>query len=64
MKSYYAPKQFCLVGKAWEVLYYLRKMSASSNVVKQPLASVLNQKVNSYLIHKPNPFSLVSTKEV
>jgi hypothetical protein len=64
MKSYYAPKQFCLVGKAWEVQYYLRKMSASSNLIKPPLASVLNENVKAYLIQKPNPFSLVSTKEV
>jgi hypothetical protein len=64
MKSYYAPKQICLVGKAWEVQYYLRKLSANSTIMEQQLTSVLNEKVKSYLIHKPNPFCLVSTKEV
>jgi hypothetical protein len=64
MKSYYAPKQLCLVGKAWEVQYYLRKLSTGSIIMQQPLAAVLNERVQSYLTHKPEPLSLVSTKEV
>jgi hypothetical protein len=64
MKSYYAPNQLCLVGKAWEVQYYLRKLTAGNHMMKQPLAAVINEKAKSYLIHKPNPFSLVSAKEV
>jgi hypothetical protein len=64
MKSYYAPQQFCLVGKAWEVQYYLRKLSTSSAGLKQPLISVLNDKVNPAQLNRHRPFTLVSSKEV
>jgi len=30
MKSYFAPKQMSLVGKAWEIRAYLRKMVRSN----------------------------------
>jgi hypothetical protein len=64
MKSYYAPQQVCLVGKAWEIQYYLRKLAASSTRTNQPLISVLNERVNPSLLNKANPFTLVSLKEV
>jgi hypothetical protein len=64
MKSYFAPQQFCLVGKAWEVKYYLHKLSASSSKMKQPLACILSDKTNSLQPKKANPFVLVSSKEV
>jgi hypothetical protein len=64
MKSYFAPQQFCLVGKAWEVQHYLRKLSASSARMNQPLSSVLNDRVNPSQLKRPHPFKLVSSKEV
>jgi hypothetical protein len=59
MKSYYAPQQLCLVGKAWEVQYYLRKLSASSNVKTQPLVAILNEKGIDPNQKSKNPFTLV-----
>jgi hypothetical protein len=64
MKSYFAPQQFCLVGKAWEVKYYLRKLTASTSNIEQPLFHTLNEKTNSLQLKKTNPFALVSSKEV
>jgi hypothetical protein len=64
MKSYFAPQQFCLVGKAWEVKYYLRKLTASTSNIEQPLFHTLNEKTNSHQLKKTNPFALVSSKEV
>jgi hypothetical protein len=64
MKSYFAPQQLCLVGKAWEVKYYLRKLSVGSSKMKQPLAHILNEKTNSLQPNKANAFVLVSSKEV
>lgn len=64
MKSYFAPQQLCLVGKAWEVQYYLRKLVAKSPQMGQPLSSILNEKGGSFPLTKPHPFTLVSSKEV
>lgn len=63
MKSYFAPQQLCLVGKAWEVQYYLRKLSARSANMKQPLISVLQDRVNSAQFKRTQPFKLVSSME-
>lgn len=52
MKSYYASQQLCLVGKAWEVQYYLRKLSAKSAYRKQTLISVLQNRGTN---HKKKP---------
>jgi hypothetical protein len=41
MKAYFAQNQFCMVGKAWEVRYSLRKMLASQSSAHQPLAAAL-----------------------
>jgi hypothetical protein len=64
MKSYFAPQQFCLVGKAWEVKYYLRNLSINSSKMQQPLTRILNEKTISLQPNKANPFVLVSSKEV
>jgi hypothetical protein len=64
MKSYFAPQQFCLVGKAWEVQYYLRKLVATSPRLGQTLVSLLNEKGIPSPTRKFNPFTLVSSKEV
>jgi hypothetical protein len=63
MKSYFAPQQLCLVGKAWEVQYYLRKLSARAANMKQPLITVLQDRVNPAQLKRPHPFKLVSSKE-
>ncbi|QGQ95969.1 Z-ring formation inhibitor MciZ [Paenibacillus psychroresistens] len=63
MKSYFAPQQLCLVGKAWEVQHYLRKLSARPASLKQPLVSVLQDRVNPAQLKRPYPFTLVSSKE-
>jgi hypothetical protein len=44
MKAYFAPNQFCLVGKAWEVRHSLRKMLANEGRADQPLAAVLKRR--------------------
>lgn len=51
MKSYYAPQQFCLVGKAWEIKAYLRKMKTHSNSMHQPLTSFLKYRSASSATH-------------
>jgi hypothetical protein len=33
MKGYYTQSQLRLVGKAWEIRYYLRKLSADQSMV-------------------------------
>jgi hypothetical protein len=63
MKSYFAPQQLCLVGKAWEVQHYLRKLSARPAIMKQPLISVLKDRVNPSQLKSPHSFTLVSSKE-
>jgi hypothetical protein len=63
MKSYFAPQQFCLVGKAWEVQYYLRKLVAKSSKMGQPLSSILNERGGSLPNSRPLPLRLVSSKE-
>jgi hypothetical protein len=64
MKSYFAPQQFCLVGKAWEVQHYLRKLSAGSARMNQPLISLLSDRVNPSKLKRPHPFKIVPSKEV
>jgi hypothetical protein len=63
MKSYFAPQQLCLVGKAWEVQHYLRKLSARAAIMKQPLISVLEDRVNPSQLNRHPSFKLVSSKE-
>jgi hypothetical protein len=58
MKSYFAPHQLRLVGKAWEVQYYLRKLSAGSKMKNQPLIAILNEKGISPPKKRKNPFTL------
>jgi hypothetical protein len=43
MKAYFAQNQFCMVGKAWEVRYSLRKMLANQSKAHQPLIDVLKK---------------------
>jgi hypothetical protein len=62
MKSYFAPQQLCLVGKAWEVQYYLRKLATRSPKMGQPLSAVLNERGGILPLSKPQPFTLVSSK--
>lgn len=64
MKSYFAAQQFCLVGKAWEVRHYLRKLVASSAEPKQPLLSLLEVKYNASTVKQATPIALVLQEEV
>lgn len=51
MKSYFAPNQISLVGKAWEVKHYLRTMMTQSNQSDLPILEVL-RKITTQSIKK------------
>jgi len=63
MKSYYAPQQLCLVGKAWEVQYYLRKLVSKSPRMGQPLSSLLQERGGCLPKSSTIPFKIVSLRE-
>lgn len=56
MKGYYTHSQLRLVGKAWEIRYYLRKLSADPSLVS--VKELIDQRRTLRPIQSPNGHAL------